>query len=231
MRAKTKKAKIDRIVKLYEKFPKVLKKCKIEKIKKWKNNPNNDFSQVKRLAKIFNRFGQISPLVVWSKNNVCYKGNHSLEALKYLGCKTVEVIVVDFPDLETAELYGLADNQASKMTALDDEAIVSLLQSDRVSNFADPEEIRMITGFTDKEYKGLLMQTEDMPETLPNVSISGIIPSKTDFIVVQFEDKKTMEAFKALAGIENLNKRVIPFKAIKKYVSLKSKKIRRKRNG
>jgi hypothetical protein len=213
----------EKIEALYKKFHKEKKLLDINDIKEWEDNPNNDYSQVPRLAKIFEAFGQITPITIWSKDMVSYKGNHTVRAMKLLNQKKIEAEVVDFPDRATAELYGLADNESAKMSVLDDMAIVKLLKAKRISSFADKDEIRMITGFDEKKFKSLMMSTEDMPTELPDVKIEGFVPSKTDFVVIQFENKSDLEKFKALAGIKVSHQRVIPFELISKFIDLDSK--------
>lgn len=218
-----KRTKTEKIIELYKKFPKEKKLLKIKDVKEWKDNPNDDYSQVHRLAEIFKKFGQIKPIVVWNEDMVSYAGNHSVRALKLLNQEYVEAEVVEFPDRETAELYGLADNESAKMTELSDQAIIRLLQAKRIKNYADPEEIRMITGFDEKKFKALLLSTEEMPSALPDVSIEGFVPSKTDFVVIQFEDRKDLEKFRALAGIKVAHQRVIPFEDIVSFINFDAK--------
>lgn len=213
---------IKRAVELYRKYPKEIKVINIDEVKLWKDNPNDDYSSVSRLAKIFEAHGQITPIVVWRKNMVCYKGNHSLLAMKELGQKKIEVTIVDFPNREAAELYGLADNISGKMTTMSDEAVVKLMRAERIKTYAgDEEELRMITGFSEKEYKSLILSTEEMPTELPKVDIEGFVPSKTDFVVIQFEDKEELEFFKEMAGIKVAHQRVVPFELIRKYFTFK----------
>lgn len=150
---------------------------------------------------------------------VSYKGNHTVRAMKLLKQKKIEAEVVDFPDQATAELYGLADNESGKMSALDDSAIVSLLRAKRITSFADKDEIRLITGFDEKRFKSLLLSTEGMPSELPDVKIEGFVPSKVDFVVIQFENVKDLEKFKSLAGIKVAHQRVIPYELVSKYIN------------
>jgi hypothetical protein len=221
------------IIKLFKKYPKEFKVLKIDEIKKWKDNPNDDYSQVPRLSKIIKKHGQIKPIVVNSKDMICYAGNHVLEAMKLLCQKEIEVVVVEFPSRAAAELYGLADNEASKMTTLNDRAIVKLLQSDRIQSFADEKEIQMITGFDEKTYKSLLMSSEEMPTALPDVDIEGFVPSKTDFIVIQFESKVELDKFKEQAGMKIAHQRVVSYDILRPFIHFedKSKKLRHKRSS
>jgi hypothetical protein len=216
---RTKKSK-ENILDLYKKFPKERKLLRLKDVKEWKDNPNDDYSQVPRLAKIFKAFGQIKPIVVWKEDMVSYAGNHSTRAMKLLNQKFVEAEVVDFPDQATAELYGLADNESAKMTELSNTAIVKLLKAKRIQNFATDDEIRMITGFDEKKFKSLLLSTEEMPSELPDINIAGFVPSKTDFVVIQFEDRTDLDKFRVLAGVKVAHQRVIPFDTIKHLIDL-----------
>jgi hypothetical protein len=70
----------------------------IEKIKLWKDNPKKHTEKdVAQLAEIIKSRGQISPVIVWRKNGVCYKGNGTIQALKVLKIKTVDVRYCEFP--------------------------------------------------------------------------------------------------------------------------------------
>lgn len=232
MKSRITKVEKKKVLKLYAKMEKHRAILKIKKVKQWKDNPNNDFSQVPRLAEIFKEFGQITPIVVWDEDMVAYKGNHTIEALKLLGAEEVEAEVVEFPDQETAELYGLADNESSNMTVLDDKATIKLLQSKRMKKrYADPEEIRMITGFSDKKFKSLILSS-DMPDKLPDVSIEGFVAVKTNFLVVQFEEPEEVDEIRKLLGIQQERQRVVLYEQLKPFIDFdrkkKGKKIRHK---
>jgi ParB-like nuclease domain len=113
----------------------------ISKVIIWKDNPKDHASSVKQLSEIIKTRGQISPVIVWRKNNVCYKGNGTIAALKLLGMKKVDVRYVSFPSEAAAIAYGIADNKSGELSAWDSTVLSKFLSMEEVEN----------TGFTTRE--------------------------------------------------------------------------------
>ena len=76
------------------------------KVKKRLRKEQGDISS---LAASIKKFGQINPIVI-NKNNVLIAGERRLEAVKTLGWKTINAVVVDISDpLEILE-YEIEEN-------------------------------------------------------------------------------------------------------------------------
>lgn len=117
-------------------------------LKLWKDNPRQNDEAVPRLAELLQMHGQRSPIVVWKKNMVVYKGNTTLKAARSLGWKNISVILADFPSEQAAIAYGIADNKSSEWALWDDELL---------TKFLSMKEVVKSSGFTEKEHRGLLM--------------------------------------------------------------------------
>jgi hypothetical protein len=212
-------------------YEKTNAKVDIDSLNLWANNPNNDYSTVDRLAELLKVHGQVTEVVVWPKNMVIYKGNHTWKALKKLGAKKIDVLFVDFPNEGAAIAYGMADNASGRWgNDMDPDLLAKMLKSKEVYNFAGgEEEIRMAAGFNEKEFKALMLSTDEMPTSLPNVDIAGIAPGKNDFMVVQFDSKDQMNKFKKILGIDVEHQRVIPIEKLERIfcsVSCKNREVR-----
>jgi hypothetical protein len=174
----------------------------IDAVKQWPDNPNDDFTKIGRQQKILKKHGQVTPVTVWSKDNIIYKGNHTHEAMRLNGAKEIRVLYVDFPSRAAAMAYGISDNESGKWAGMNPDVLAALMQSEEVQALGDEKEIMLSTGFTDKTYKGLMTATQGgVPEKLDEVDISGAIDGKSDFIVLQFKDRKQLANFRQRLGI------------------------------
>lgn len=99
----------------------------IGSVKLWKNNPRHNDKNITKLMEIIKTHGQRTPIVVWRKNNVIYKGNSTCKAMRKLGFKTIAVIFADFKSVVAATAYGISDNKASEWSAWDDDLLSKLL--------------------------------------------------------------------------------------------------------
>jgi len=127
----------------------------VDSVKPWKDNPRINEQAAKKLAPILKCHGQVTPIVVWEKNKVIYKGNTTHKALKMNGEKTVKVLFVDFPSESSAVAYGIADNRSSEFSYWDDELLEKMMETGQL----DYEEM----GFTKREFRAITL--------LPDVDI------------------------------------------------------------
>lgn len=82
---------------------------------------------VDALARMLQRYGQMSPIVVQrSTGNIC-KGNHTWKAAQKLGWTHIAATMADLDD-DTAYQYLLADNRASDLAEYDKAALARSLQ-------------------------------------------------------------------------------------------------------
>lgn len=82
---------------------------------------------VDALARMLQKYGQMSPIVVQaSTGNIC-KGNHTWEAAKKIGWTVIAATKADLDD-DTAFAYLLADNRASDLAEYDKAALARSLQ-------------------------------------------------------------------------------------------------------
>jgi hypothetical protein len=200
-----------------------LKKVPISKIKQLPENPNDDFSQIDCLQKILKANGQITPVVVWKKNNTIYKGNHTHEAMRLNGSKEILALYVDFPSSAAAMAYAIADNESSAWTEMNHDVLAAIMQSDEMQSL-DEDEIKMLTGIKDKDYKSLML-SGSMPDALPDVDISGEVSGKSKFLTITFDDDVQIEKFKKRMGKDNIfHNQVIEYKNLLKKMTWRKSK-------
>jgi hypothetical protein len=153
------------------KTEKAIVEVAIDKIKLWKDNPRHNETAVPKLAAIIKARGQVTPIVVWRKTGVCYKGNTTLKAMRSLGNKTISVLYVDFPSETAAIAYGIADNKSSEWAEWDETILSKFLQMEDV----------VATGFTAAETEsffdigGTVQLTTAIDDLL---TIAGILKSE-----------------------------------------------------
>jgi hypothetical protein len=114
----------------------------IDSVKYWKDNPRKNDKAAIELAELIKIHKQISPVVVWAKNMVIYKGNTTKKAMTILGSKTIKAIFVDFPSEQAAIAYGIADNKSSELSSWDDTIL---------RKFLDIKEVQLGSGFSSQE--------------------------------------------------------------------------------
>jgi hypothetical protein len=198
-----------------------IKVVDIDSLREWKDNPKTEEQiqgKVGRLKKILKSNGQVSPVVAWTKNNVIYKGNTTRRAMKELGSKKIKVLYVPFPSEEIASVYGIADTQSSIGVGVDPILLARLMKGDLILKLdVNENDLQIMTGLSSKEYKSMMLGSEH-PEDLPNVDLQGIIPGKSDFMVVQFTSKDEMNELKSILGLTTEHQRVIPYELLKKFM-------------
>lgn len=182
----------------------------IESVKPWEKNPRKNEKAIDKLAKVIGQYGQRTPISVWRKDRKIYKGNTTYFAMKKAGYKKIAVMWQDFKDDREAQGYAMVDNAAGEWSDWDEGMLAELLQGEAFEGM-ESAEIGRLTGFDDKMLKGLLLSTAELPDVLPDVDLSGSIPDKADFIVIQFESKEEMQKFKHRLGFQTKHPRVVPY--------------------
>lgn len=135
--------------------------------------------------------------------------------MKKLKLKKIAVLWQEFESQREATGYALIDNKTGEDQEWDQGALAELLQGEEFKGLKS-DEIAGLTGFKDKELKGLLLSTTELPDMLPDVDIEGGVPDKADFIVIQFESRPAMQQFKERLGFETKHPRVVPYKDLLK---------------
>lgn len=186
----------------------------IDQVKLWKDNPRKNDKAVPRLMELLKIHGQKSPIIVWRKNGVCYKGNTTLKALRAMGAQMVKVQFEDFPTEAAAIAYGIADNKSSEWAEWDDDILKRLMtaNTDGAGSFAP-----QLVGFTDKEMRGLMI-SEEVPEDLPVTDLIGNRAEQGHFIVVQFETAEQLDEFKEYVGMTK-QERAIMYRDFSKFLA------------
>lgn len=120
-------------------------------------NPKNariNERAVEPLSRILSVHGQRSPVVVWRKNRVVYKGNTTLKALQFLKSPVIRVQFEDFESEAAAEAYGIADNKGGEFSDWDYDVLLKLLSAEEMK-FYLPN-----IGFSSDELKGLKFEAD-----------------------------------------------------------------------
>lgn len=162
----------------------------IESISLWKENPRKNEKAAPQVAELIKEHGIKSPLVVWRKDRVIYKGNTTYKALKLLGWAVVPVIFHDFPSHAAAKAYGIADNKASEYAGWDQEILAGIMRSDAfTAHTQTPEGLKAKTGFSEREI-AKLFQPKDADDA------KDLVSGKNPFVVVEFHSKAEYDTFR-----------------------------------
>lgn len=177
----------------------------LDSVNLWKENARLNNGAVPKLARILLRHGQVTPAVVWRKNNVIYKGNTTWKSLDYLRNMPSEqytalleelkldknlpkpshiyCLFVDFRDEKSAVDYGLADNKASEWSMWDEDKLEMLVKK-YYEDIDKMEKSGGIThiGFTKEELKNLTMipDIDKVKMSTSTKSLDGMIKLKCD---------------------------------------------------
>lgn len=182
----------------------------IDSVAPWEKNPRKNEKAIAKLADVIKIYGQRTPISVWTEDRKIYKGNTTWFAMKKAGFKKIAVVWQDFADAKEARGYAMVDNASGEWSDWDMNVLAELLQGEEFQGMQS-NEITKLTGFDDKMLKGLLLSTTEMPDILPDVDLTGGVPDKADFLVIQFESREEMKKFKERLG-ELKHPRVVPIK-------------------
>lgn len=124
-------------------------------------NPQlHDARNLKAIADSLRRFGQDQPLIYRRKDGVIIKGNgRYMAARTKLRWEWIAAIAMDDPVVEAAA-RGVADNQASRLSDVDDTLMGIVLQTIKESD----EELAALVGYTERETDALIAST--LPDQL-----------------------------------------------------------------
>lgn len=99
----------------------------IEQIKPYENNPRLNDDAVEAVRKSMEQCGYIAPIVV-DENNVVLAGHTRLKALKEMGAKECDVIMVEGLEDEQKRKYRLLDNKTNELALWDFDALADELE-------------------------------------------------------------------------------------------------------
>ena len=99
---------------------------KIAELHPYERNPRNNDDAVKSVAESIKQCGYIAPIIV-DENNVILAGHTRFKALKSLGYKEIECIVVNNLTEEQKRKYRLLDNKTNELATWDFELLVQEL--------------------------------------------------------------------------------------------------------
>lgn len=177
----------------------------LDSINLWKENARINTAAISKLGRILIRHGQVTPVVVWVKDKVIYKGNTTWKALdwwrklpepEYFKIldemklphshpRPVNVLVLwaNFKDEKTAVDYGIADNKSSEWSIWDEDKLESLV----VKYYDDIDKMESsggitVLGFAKEELKNLIMipDLDKVKKASAITDLSGIIKLKCD---------------------------------------------------
>ena len=100
---------------------------KIAELHPYERNPRNNDDAVKSVAESIKQCGYIAPIIV-DENNVILAGHTRFKALKSLGYKEIECIVVNNLTEEQKRKYRLLDNKTNELATWDFELLVQELE-------------------------------------------------------------------------------------------------------
>lgn len=145
------------------------------------SNPNkHSKDQVVLFAKIIEKLGWRSPIVVSLRSGLIVKGHGRLEVARHMQLKEVPIDEQYYADAAAETQDMLADNRISELSERDDVEVANLLKS-LAAEGADMS----ATGYADKDVTRLLGILENQAET--KESIPG--PDKADILQQKWKVK------------------------------------------
>jgi len=132
-----------------------------------RHHPDNPRTRhdVEAIMKSYSEFGELQPIVIWSKKNYVIVGNGRLEAAKRLGLKQIHAVRADHLSKEKATAYMIADNKLGDQSEFDWQKLAELVKG------LDEKGVDLAaTGFQDYELEPLMQadwqppEVGDMPE-------------------------------------------------------------------
>jgi hypothetical protein len=151
-----------------------VKKVLINSIKPWDNNTRIiTQSAILSLARDIEPFGQISPVIVYIKDNKIRKGNRTWYALKQLKKNIIEVKFIDFMSIEIANAYGIVDNKSFESGKWDNNLLCTMLKDENMKPYLgmtgfSPDEIKDID-FSNKIKKNIDIDKNVFTLTMKNI--------------------------------------------------------------
>lgn len=192
----------------------------INSVKIWYQNPFEYVDKtIDYLADGIRAHGQITAIVVYTKDNMIRKGNKTWLAMKKAGSKKIRVKFMDFGSVFKANAYGVYDNLSPLRSQMDYALVKEILQSEDFQGVGD-KEIRQLTGYNQKEldlfhkkinYK---MDENDTDKSGLKGNIEGV--NKTMMLV--FNDESDYEFFVEQLGLRKRAKTVL-YDALQKRMS------------
>ncbi len=148
-------------------------------VKKLKPHPKNarvhNEKNIKGIMSSLESFGQMTPIVVWSKRNYVIKGCGTLLAAKRLGWKHINIVRADSLSSDDALKYSIADNKTTDDSEFDKNMLEHIMKSmsDKGIDLSD-------TGFCDYEIEPLLCHAKVDENNITNP------PDKNNTLAKQF---------------------------------------------
>lgn len=99
-----------------------IKRVKIDEIGPYKNNPRINHKAIEAVKKSIEQFGY-NNLITVDSNNVIVTGHTRHEALKQLGYKEIDVIVLDELDEQKIKEFRIMDNKIQELSEWDEEKL------------------------------------------------------------------------------------------------------------
>lgn len=135
----------------FQGISKLLKTVPVNSLKVHPKNPRlHDERNIQVIMRSLKDYKQLTPLVVWGKQNYVIAGNGRLEAMRRLGQKTVEIIRADHLSEAQALEYMVVDNKSTDLSEFDFQRVVEIMGTKGVdplaSGFADYEIEPLISG-------------------------------------------------------------------------------------
>lgn len=164
---------------------KELAEVSVSKIVPYKNNPRINDSAVDAVKKSIEQCDYISPIVV-DENMVVLAGHTRLKALKELGEKKCQVVVVSGLSEEQKKKYRLLDNKTNEIAGWDFEMLEEELKG---LDFGDFELDWNIDKFSDNEF-----ETERMSVEIEE-NMSVVVKCETEKEAEEVFNKLTEEGY------------------------------------
>ena len=164
----------------------------IDELIPYENNPRINDDAVDAVAKSIEQCGYIAPIIT-DESMVIMGGHTRVKAMKRLGIKECEVLVVSGLSEEQKRKYRLLDNKTNELAQLDFEKLIDELEG------LDFDDIELDWG-VDIEENNDVDDKYTAEVNIPQYEITGDCPSFADML----DDSKTAELIADIEGAEDI---------------------------
>ena len=142
----------------------IMKTMKLDKLMADPANPRtHDARNLEAIEASLREHGQVEPLVVQKSSMMVIAGNGRAEAMRKMGWKLAEVVLLDVGDVEARRL-SIALNRSGELAGWDEGILAKHLQE--LSEVADIDWSFNSLGFNEEEFNGLVAAFGDVVEEL-----------------------------------------------------------------
>jgi ParB-like chromosome segregation protein Spo0J len=172
----------------------------LEGLKYHPRNPRiHDEKNIRAIMRSISDFRQITPLIVWGKQNYVIAGNGRLEALRRLGRVEAKIIRADYLSEAQALSYMVADNKTTDLSEFDPEQIAEIMGEVAKKGF-DPSS----TGSAVERVEPLIRDNSCSEDDRFSISFTGEPARRAAQLLEENRGPGELDADVAIRALEDL---------------------------